>query len=195
MKVARRSFAALCTAALAVTGVLVAAPPAPAASNPSIVVFTITYPPIACTWLTGTSVRMNTGDAFHLHNDAASVVGPRYSIDGVEQPGFIMPGQDVPISFSDLGTHSVDVASCGTISVSVVAEPVEGPAVHDDLQQVGVPASGDCADVPAWVGHLPGFPIGGWSKSWAQWVNDGAGGPVCTRTVQERPDGTDVLIG
>ena len=60
---------------------------------------------------------------------------------------------------------------------------------------MGVPASGSCADVPSPVGHYPGFPFGGWSKSWAQWINDGTGGPVCTREVEQRPDGTIVLIG
>jgi len=57
------------------------------------------------------------------------------------------------------------------------------------LQQVGVPASGDCADVPVTVGHDQGYPIGGWSKSWSQWINNGTGGPVCTRTVEEIPNG------
>ena len=32
-------------------------------------------------------------------------------------------------------------------------------------------------------GHYPGFPIGGWTKSWAMWIYDGTGGPVCTREI------------
>ena len=39
------------------------------------------------------------------------------------------------------------------------------------------------------VGHDQGYPIGGWSKSWSQWINNGTGGPVCTRTVEEIPNG------
>ena len=61
-------------------------------------------------------------------------------------------------------------------TVNVTDGFVPEPTIHDYLQQVGVPASGDCADVPADVGHYPGFPIGGWSKSWAMWINDGKGG-------------------
>ena len=66
---------------------------------------------------------------------------------------------------------------------------------HDWIQQVGVPASGDCNDVPSSVGHWRGAPTGGWSLSWAQWINDGTGGPVCHRELQDRPDGSIVSVG
>jgi hypothetical protein len=33
------------------------------------------------------------------------------------------------------------------------------------------------------------------ARSWAQWINNGTGGPVCTREVEQRPDGEVVLIG
>lgn len=32
-----------------------------------------------------------------------------------------------------------------------------------------------------------GVESGGWGKSWAQWMNDGAGGAVCTRTLIYNP--------
>lgn len=65
---------------------------------------------------------------------------------------------------------------------------------HDWLQQVGVPSSGNCDDVPSNVGHWRGAPVGGWGKSWVQWINDGRGGPVCTRELQDRPDGSIVVL-
>ena len=94
----------------------------------------------------------------------------------------------------------ITVPNAGAVTVvatlTVTNDPV-APAHADGstpqpivgLQQVGVPASGDCADVPASVGHDQGFPIGGWSKTWANWINNGTGGPVCTRTVEEIPNG------
>ena len=40
-------------------------------------------------------------------------------------------------------------------------------------------------DVDPAVGHYPGFPFGGWSKSWSQWINGGKGAPVCHRELLE----------
>ena len=53
--------------------------------------------------------------------------------------------------------------------------------VNPLLQQVGLPGSGDCEQVDdSDLGWGTGL-SGGWGKSWAQWVNGGMGGPVCTR--------------
>ena len=51
------------------------------------------------------------------------------------------------------------------------------------LQQVGVPAVGGCAAVIEPTLNLAGVPFGGWGLSWAQWINNGAGGPVCSRVL------------
>ena len=61
-------------------------------------------------------------------------------------------------------------------SVNALGEP---PVV---LQQTGVPTSGKCSDVDDSDLRFLGF-AGGWSKSWAHWMNEGSGGPVCTRTL------------
>lgn len=50
------------------------------------------------------------------------------------------------------------------------------------LQQVPAPDSGSC-DLVVTTYDWGGASSGGWSKSWAQWVNNGNGGPVCTRTL------------
>jgi len=57
-----------------------------------------------------------------------------------------------------------------------------GSGPPDVLQQVGVPPSGQCLDVDDSDASFLGF-VGGWSKSWAEWINEGAGGGVCTRTL------------
>lgn len=58
---------------------------------------------------------------------------------------------------------------------------VSGPA--DIIQQTGVPASGDCASVVDAEFAYGTKARGGWGKSWARWINAGAGGAVCTRTL------------
>lgn len=50
------------------------------------------------------------------------------------------------------------------------------------LQQLPAPDSGSC-DLVITTYDWGGSSAGGWSKSWAQWANDGNGGPVCTRTL------------
>lgn len=49
------------------------------------------------------------------------------------------------------------------------------------LQQVGVPAVGGCDAVFNPALNWAGVAYGGWGLSWAQWINNGAGGPVCSR--------------
>ena len=51
------------------------------------------------------------------------------------------------------------------------------------FQQFGLPASGTCDEAAPADLDWAGVPSGGWGISWAQWMNDGNGGAVCTRTV------------
>ena len=60
---------------------------------------------------------------------------------------------------------------------------IGSPSPDPILQQFGKPASGTCTDAAPTHTQLPGAPSGGWGDSWAQWVNEGNGGAVCTRTL------------
>lgn len=51
------------------------------------------------------------------------------------------------------------------------------------IQQFGKPAVGTCADAATADLNWPGLASGGWGESWAQWMNGGTGGAVCTRTL------------
>jgi len=66
-----------------------------------------------------------------------------------------------------------DSGSSGTV--------VTAPA--SEIQQFGMPASGNCEDGVTEEMNWSGVGMDGWGISWAQWANDGAGGAVCTRTV------------
>jgi hypothetical protein len=67
------------------------------------------------------------------------------------------------------------------------AEPLPSAASPWHLQQVPMPKSGTCDDMSdselSWGTGV----TGGWTQSWAQWVNDGSGGIVCTRTMEWSP--------
>ena len=58
--------------------------------------------------------------------------------------------------------------------------PVPSQSPQPVLQQVGQPTGG-CASVADQNLNWGGSGSGGWGTSWAQWVNGGRGGAVCTR--------------
>ena len=193
-----RSVIAALVSCVAIAGFsLAATPTASAAANPSLVHFDTAYNGAWTCTGSSASVRMNPGDSLRLTWSSPQGISATWEFRGpsdIDVPMSTSAGGSV--SFSSLGTYRLYEPwsfNCA-LTVFVVSEPVEAPQAHDYLQQVGVPASGNCADVPTWVGHLPGFPIGGWGRSWAQWIYDGRGGPVCTRVVETRPDGSVIVL-
>ena len=63
------------------------------------------------------------------------------------------------------------------------APSASGPTPPPVLQQIPMPTTGTCAEVNRPDLNWAEVASTGWGSSWAQWVNDGAGGPVCTRTL------------
>ncbi len=51
------------------------------------------------------------------------------------------------------------------------------------FQQFGIPATGSCAAAAPESLNWSGVASGGWSESWAQWMNGGNGGAVCSRSL------------
>ena len=74
----------------------------------------------------------------------------------------------------------------GLDPVSAISSAASPP---DVLQHVGLPKSGSCADVDDSKLNWAGVNSGGWTPSWAQWANDGAGGEICGRTLYYAPSG------
>lgn len=54
------------------------------------------------------------------------------------------------------------------------------------VQQFGRPASGTCEAAASSALNWGGAQSGGWSESWAEWMNGGLGGAVCTRSLTFR---------
>lgn len=61
------------------------------------------------------------------------------------------------------------------------AETPESP--EPLVQQFGMPTSGTCDVAAPAILNWGGAGSGGWGSSWAEWMNGGAGGAVCTRTL------------
>jgi hypothetical protein len=51
------------------------------------------------------------------------------------------------------------------------------------LQQFSRSGSGTCFEAAPFTLNWSGVASGGWGESWAQWVNGGRGGAVCSRTL------------
>ncbi len=170
--------------------------PAMAAANPSIVSVTCVGPGGGCdaSKFSAPSIIANPGDRFTVYN-GTTFAGLFYIGSSVAPTQTVAVANGLSGSMtapSAVGSYTLSWSGSGgpSIPLTVTNDPITRSDAQPviGLQQVGVPASGDCADVPVSVGHDQGFPIGGWSKSWANWINNGAGGAVCTRTVEEIPN-------
>ena len=179
--------------------------PAMAAANPTIVSVTCTDIGNFCSSskFSASSIIANPGDVFTVHNgtrdEGEFAIGTSIFPDQTLAVGSGLSGSMTAPSTVGSYTLSWGASGGASIPLTVTNDPIAPPPPPIPvigLQQVGVPASGDCADVPVTVGHDQGYPIGGWSKSWAYWIYNGTGGPVCTRTVEEIPngDGTNRLV-
>lgn len=66
-------------------------------------------------------------------------------------------------------------------AATVAVDPGSAPPSH--VQGVGLPASGSCDEIDdAGLGWGTGL-TGGWALGWGAWLNDGAGGTACIRTL------------
>jgi hypothetical protein len=83
------------------------------------------------------------------------------------------------------------VAAASTIALAgaaalaapaMAATDTTDTTITDVQQAVGMPASGTC-DVADSTLDWAGVGSGGWTSGWGQWLNDGAGGLACVRTL------------
>jgi hypothetical protein len=75
----------------------------------------------------------------------------------------------------------VVVFSTYVLTPTSSSEPVSHPTPI--LQQFGKPLEGTCEEAAPVSLNWGGAQGGGWGESWEQWMNDGKGGSVCTRTL------------
>lgn len=87
-------------------------------------------------------------------------------------------------SFTSLTTIATWSLSGGGFSSSSAPTTETGSSPSPVVQQFGKPTSGTCTDAAPASLNWGGASSGGWSESWAQWMNGGSGGAVCTRSLQ-----------
>lgn len=111
------------------------------------------------------------------------------------------------VSLGPLGTSSSPLTftyqGCGNPSFTVTmnftggilppTDSLPGPAPI--IQQFGKPASGTCDPIAPESLNWAGVASGGWGESWAQWMNGGSGGAVCTRTLVYRSAQSIWVVG
>jgi hypothetical protein len=85
--------------------------------------------------------------------------------------------------------HDDDLAT-GFFNIVYGGVSAPGQAPPPVLQAVGLPNSGSCLDIKDTHLNWGGASSGSWTKSWHQWMNGGAGGAVCQRTLYYAADGS-----
>lgn len=103
------------------------------------------------------------------------------------------PTSTVPGASFTYGQQSSNSGSSwsanGTNYFAMTVSASSTPVTTDDalpaplIQQFGRPTSGSCVESQPSGLDWSGVGQGGWSESWAQWIHDGRGGEVCTRTL------------
>ena len=116
----------------------------------------------------GLSISTNGGANFTTYT-TANGLGSN-NVHGVFSAGSTIYAATL---IADEGDGGLSISSSG-------GETQFGPA--DEIQQIGQPAAG-CENVSLPLLDWAGVSSGGWAPSWAEWVNGGRGGPVCTRTL------------
>jgi hypothetical protein len=113
--------------------------------------------------------------------DSGSSQSPWYINNASSADWYITQNNGTSYSSGTAGNYVPFVSLSGSTSSPGSSSGSFAPAPL--LQQFGKPSSGTCdAAAPATL-NWSSVSAGGWSESWAQWVNNGNGGAVCTRTL------------
>lgn len=157
----------------------------------------ITTGSAASTTLSSSSVSTAVSSTFIILNNGSDTLSVVNGTGRVTQGGIlcVAPG---PCDISSGQTRTFTVQAQGTVTVgsatltigaggggddssTSASRPVSAPAPV--LQQFGMPATGTCDEAQPEGLNWSGVAGGGWGVSWAQWLNGGTGGAVCTRTL------------
>ena len=89
-------------------------------------------------------------------------------------------GASVSLRITQEAQSLVEVA---TFTVTYPTSSAASSAPAPRIQQFEMPATGTCDEAQPEGLNWGGASSGGWGESWAEWANEGQGGPVCTRTL------------
>jgi len=129
--------------------------------------------------ITNASGAMVTFTTSALSENGQSCADTCAIFDGASSVFSIAPSAD-GVSFQFQQSAGGPLFDIQQMTVTYQASDV-GPT--PEIQQFGLPTSGNCEEGVTEAMNWSGIGLDGWGISWAQWANDGAGGAVCTRTV------------
>ena len=173
---------------------------ASAAASPSAITITCTGSgggPYSLT-LSSTSVSLSSGDTFTLTNNSGTTMNVTLPNGSTFATGTSPLLDTASATITTTASGSVFIQGAGAqaggnclfssrnLSLSIPGGGGSSSSSNTPApatQQFGKPASGTCdAAQPAGL-DWAGVPSGGWANSWAEWMNSGTGGFVCTRTL------------
>lgn len=184
--------------AIAVTGAVLASgmlfvSPANAAASPTTISVTCTSGSLV---LSAPMVTLDSGDSFVFTNSAGGDLTLTLPGGSTASTSVTPLASTASTTITATAPGSVQLQGAGVsyacrfstqfLSLNVPGGGAPSTAQSSPtpvVQQFGKPTSGTCdAAQPAglsWAGVL----TGGWGESWAEWMNGGKGGAVCTRTL------------
>ena len=201
----RAAKAVLATTALIIAGIGVASPAHAAdvtvtGSNASAI-------------LSPSSISASNGSTFTVLNsgsDTLEIVAVLLSGASIELAGTPCtaptPPAPVPCQLTSGATGTITVIAVGSIYMGSAtltlggggdssSSTTSGSAPAPVVQQFGMPATGTCDEAQPEGLNWSGVTNGGWGISWAQWMNGGTGGAVCTRTLIYSTDQSKWVVG
>jgi len=130
-----------------------------------------------------TPTSVEAGDRYTLVLEADSGSTYYWYYASTKYPGeawAVKPGDDWgdPDPSTQERTPAFGIYITATQPIPAADAPTS-PGAH--IQQFGLPDSQTCQEAAPEDLNWSGVGSGGWGKSWAQWMNDGLGGEVCTR--------------
>lgn len=147
---------------------------------------------LATASLTAASMGGGAWESFNFSNPTNVVSGNQYAIVftsnasvGQYQLSSTANAYSGGTAFEgDLNAHNwLSYANLDIQFRTYVTTSDSGETPPPVLQQFGMPTSGTCDAAAPIVLNWGGAGSGGWGNSWAEWMNGGRGGAVCTRTL------------
>lgn len=145
------------------------------------------------------SFENQTGEVLNVSEVTAGIVSPTpttiangatesFTVNAAGDLRFVGQTTCTTATFFELVINSSPTPSPSSDSSNGDAAPA--PVI----QQFGMPATGTCDEAQPEGLNLSGVPSGGWGISWAQWMNGGTGGAVCTRTLVYSTDQSKWIV-
>jgi hypothetical protein len=115
--------------------------------------------------------------------DAARYLTSSQGTNVLNAGGVYMQGSGFPGTSSEFSKSAGFAIRPMRMFTATERSVVIGGGPEPVLQQFGKTAAGTCLETAPESLNWAGVSSDGWGESWAQWVNGGNGGAVCTRTL------------